>query len=147
MPIDTQHLVERNQRLWHVSDLIAQPARPEVANWPQSFYWGVIRGIPDDDAPYVDVQFVKPAADYAETGLAEFIPGSMRPVLTEINLTAGDYKEWLWEGPETEWVDEIMVHIVFPAYGALWIQHKGQFEIIHDTGDDPPTDCYRFGDH
>ena len=145
MPIDVHRLSERAKAIGGSPGGATQPTRSEVGVWPQSFYWGVIRGIPGDDAPYVDVQFVRPAADYAQTGEAEFIAGSTRPVLTELNMTAGDYRDWLWEGSENEWVAAIMVHLVFPAYGALWIQHKGQAEIIHDTGQDPPTDCYRFG--
>ena len=118
----------------------------EVRSNQSAFRWAVILQIPSDDARFVMVQFVKPAADYAETGNCEFIPDSTRPVLCEPNTTAGKhYGHWLWEGPEDQWVPAIVVHQIVSAYGEQWIVQKGRFEFVSETGGYAPTDCYLTG--
>lgn len=147
MGIDVDELKIRNKRiLEQAARPVTQPTPSERrASGMSNFLFGVIRSVPDANAPYVNVQQVRPAEDYETTGKMEFVTGSLRPVLCEPNTAGGDYAQWIDDSPEDEWTAASVVHWLAMAHGALWIIHKGRLQYITETGEHTPTDCYIWG--
>lgn len=142
MAVDAKELQERDERIRkREGPLLTQPSSRRRAS-RGGFLFGVIRSVPGDEAPYVNVQQVRVADDYAVTGLAEFVPDSTREVLCEINTRGGNYKQWIDDSPEDGWSAATVVHLLFVSGGVLFIMHKGRNQYITETGEYPPTDCY-----
>lgn len=145
--IDTRELAERDRRIRNRDE--TPVTQPPLTDWRTgaaggAMLLGVIREIPADDAPYVVVQQIRPSADYATSGVMEFVDGSTRAVLCEPYTLAGDYSQWVWEGSDPT-DPAIVTHWLVMSGGMLFIIHKGRQQHVMETGDYEPTDCYLFG--
>lgn len=147
MPVNHRRIQIRDERIRKPGPPpVTQPVPSERRAGMGAFLFGVIRSVPSADAPYVNVQQVRPADDYEASGDMEFVENTLRAVLCEPNTRGGNYSQWVDDTPEDTWAAASVVHLLFTAHGSLFILHKGRRQYITETGEHDPTDCIIFGD-